>query len=404
MQNATAFIAAMKETWLSDSIENSVFVGSPALDQFTKLTPTGEHGDTVRVTVRTGLSGGFSAVPREGSSSLNEGTNVVTKRADYTYAHNWFDVIIESAVIDESATSALAVAKAVEVEREGATDSIKRQLQRGLFSDGTGLICSLEDSEGAKTTLTVAAAGDGAGALKRGHLYPGLKIDIGTAANEDSKAEDREITAVSVANGTITISGAGVDTEEDGKHYVSIANARSGETSYEIDGLLAMLSATSEYGGIDPATVPSWGAYADSTAQDVSTSLVYELEDEVFQSSGEEVDWCLSSAKQIRVLSEELQAQVRWNAGDSYNTGKRQGLTTPNGTAVERHFDCPDRCMFMLRKRDLGSVRHKQGPQWASPEMIRHQEGTTRFRGDLVWRLNTALLRRNTHAVATNLN
>lgn len=402
MQNATAFIAAMKETWLSDSIENSVFVGSPLLDQFTKLTPTGEHGDKVLVAVRTGLSGGFSAVGRDGSSKLNEGTNVVTKQAEYHYSHNWFDVIIESAVIDESATSALAVARAVETEREGAVDGIKRQLQRGLFSDGTGRICSLANSEGAKTTLTVA--GDGANALKRGHLYPGLKIDIGTANNEDSLAEDREITAVDVANGTITISGAGVDTEESGKHFVSIANARSGETSFEIDGLLAMISGTTEYGGIDPKEVPTWAAHVDSTAQDVSTSLVYKLEDEVFQSSGEEPDWCISSAKQIRILSEELQAQVRFNGSESYNTGKRNGLTTPQGTPIERHFDCPDRCLFMLRKRDLGSVRHKQGPQWASPEMIRHQEGTTRFRGNLVWRLNTALLRRNTHAVATALN
>jgi len=402
MQNATAFLAAMRETWLSDQIENSVFVGSELLDQFTKLSPTGEHGDKVLVTVRTGLSGGFSAVSREGSDSLNKGTNVVTKQAEYNYSHNWFDVIIESAVIDESATSALSVARAVETEREGAVDGIKRQLQRGLFSDGTGKICSLADSEGAKLTFTVS--GDGANALKRGHLYPGLKVDIGTAAEEDALAEDREVTAVSIANGTITVSGAAVDTEEDGKFFVSIANARSGETSYEIDGLLAMLSATSEYGGIDPATVPTWAAYVDSSAQDVSTSLIYELEDEVFQSSGETPDWCLSSAKQIRVLSEELQPQVRFDGGESLNTGKRNGLTTPQGTAIERHFDCLDRCMFMLRKKDLGSVRHKQGPQWASPEMIRHQEGTTRFRGDLVWRLNTALLRRNTHAVATALN
>jgi len=311
-------------------------------------------------------------------------------------------VIIESAVIDESATSALAVARAVETEREGAVDGIKRQLQRGLFSDGSGVICSLKDNENESTTMEVS--GDGANALKRGHLYPGLKIDIGTLADEDSKAEDREITAVSVANGTITISGVKIDTEENGKFFVSIANARSGETSNEIDGLLAMLSDSTEYGGIDPAEVPTWASYVDSTAQDVSTSLIYELEDEVFQSSGEEPDWCIGAAKQIRILSEELQAQVRFNAGDSYNTGKRNGLTTPQGTPIERHFDCPDRALFMLRKRDLGSVRHKQGPQWASSEMIRHQEGTTRFRGDLVWRLNSALLRRNTHAVATALN
>lgn len=401
MQNATAFKAAMKETFLSDSIENSVFVGSPLLDQFVKVTPTGEHGDTVRVTVRTGLSGGYSAVPRNGSSSLNEGTNVATERADYTYSHNWFDIIIESAVIDESSSSALAVAKAVEVERQGAVDSMKRQLQRGLFSDGSGIICSLEDSEGAKNTFTVA--GDGANALKRGHLYPGLKVDIGTVAAEDSLAADREIEKVSVKNGTITITGAAVDTEEDGKFFVSIANNRDGAESYEVDGLLAMISDTTKYGNIDPAEVPGWAAYVDSTEQAVSTSLVYELEDEVFQSSGEEPDWCISSAKQIRILSEELQAQVRFNAGDSYNTGKRQGLTTPQGTPIERHFDCPDRCMFMLRKKDLGSVRSKQGPQWADEEMIRHQPGTTRFRGDMFWRLNTALTRRNTHAAATKL-
>jgi len=401
MQNATAFKAVMKDTFLSDSIENSVFVGSPLLDQFVKLTPEGENGDTCRVAVRTGLSGGFSAVPRNGSPELNEGTNVVTKRADYLYSHNWFDVIIESAVIDESATSALALSKAVEAERTGAVDSIKRQLQRGLFADGSGKIALVKDTAGESETITLL--GDGPNALKRGHLYPGLKIDIGTAADEDSIVAGAEITAVSVANETITIDSE-VDTENSTTHYVSIANARSGAESFEVDGLLAMLSDTSEYGGIDPEEVPTWAAFVDSTAQDVSTSLVYELEDEVFQSSGEEPDWCISSAKQIRILSEELQAQVRFNAGDSYNTGKRNGLTTPQGTPIERHFDCPDRCLFMLKKSDLGSIRSKQGPQWASSDMIRYIEGTTHFRGALYWRLNSALTRRNTHAVATALN
>jgi hypothetical protein len=310
-------------------------------------------------------------------------------------------VIIESAVIDESSSSALAVAKAVEVERQGAVDGIKRQLQRALFSDGSAIICSLKNSAGAKSTFTVS--GDGANALKRGHLYPGLKIDIGTVAAESSKAADREVTAVSIKNGTITISGATVDTEEDGKYFVSIANNRVGAESFEVDGLLAMISDTTVYGNIDPAEVPGWAAYVNSTEQAVSTSLIYELEDEVFQSSGETPDWCISSAKQIRILSEELQAQVRFNGGDSYNTGKRQGLTTPEGTPIERQFDCPDRCMFMLRKADLASVRSKQGPQWADPDMIRHQAGTTRFRGDIFWRLNTAVERRNTHAAATAL-
>lgn len=402
MQNATAFLAAMKDTFLSDSIENSVFVGSDLLDQFTRLEPTAEHGDVVRVTVRTGLSGGYSAVSREGSAELNEGTNVVTKRANYNYSHNWFDVIIESAVIDESATSALAVATAVETERAGAVDSIKRQLQRGLFSDGTGKISLVKDTEGNSNEITLL--GDGPNALKRGHLYPGLKIDIGTAADEDSIVAGAEITAVDIENEKITIDSE-VDTEDSTTHYVSIANARSGATSYEIDGLEAMLTAT-EYGEISSETVPTWAAYKNETAQDISTSVLYELEDEIFQSSGESMDWCISSAKQIRILLEELVPQIRYNGGDAgAKTGQgRSGLTTPEGVKIERHFDCLDRQLFGLRKKDLGSVRHKAGPQWASPEMIRHQEGTTRYRGDLVWRLNTALLRRNTHGCYTELN
>jgi hypothetical protein len=36
--------------------------------------------------------------------------------------------------------------------------------------------------------------------------------------------------------------------------------------------------------------------------------------------------------------------------------------------------------------------------------MIRYIEGTTHYRGALYWRLNSALTRRNTHAVATALN
>jgi len=402
MQNATAFLAAMKDTFLSDSIENSVFVGSDLLDQFTRLEPTAEHGDVVRVTVRTGLSGGYSAVSREGSPELNEGTNVVTKRANYNYSHNWFDVIIESAVIDESATSALAVATAVETERAGAVDSIKRQLQRGLFSDGTGKISLVKDTEGNSNEITLL--GDGPNALKRGHLYPGLKIDIGTAADEDSIVAGAEITAVDIEEEKITIDSE-VDTADSTTHYVSIANARSGATSYEIDGLEAMLTAT-EYGEISSATVPTWAAYKNETAQDISTSVLYELEDEIFQSSGESMDWCVSSAKQIRILLEELAPQIRYNGGDAgAKTGQsRSGLTTPEGVKIERHFDCLDRQLFGLRKKDLGSVRHKAGPQWASPEMIRHQEGTTRYRGDLVWRLNTALLRRNTHGCYTELN
>lgn len=402
MQNANAFLAAMKDTMLSDSIENSVFVGSDLLDQFTRLEPTAEHGDVVRVTVRTGLSGGFSPVSREGSAELNEGTNVVTKRANYNYSHNWFDVIIESAVIDESATSALAVATAVETERAGAVDSIKRQLQRGLFSDGTGKISLVKDTAGNSNEITLL--GDGPNALKRGHLYPGLKIDIGTAADEDSIVAGAEITAVDIEEEKITIDSE-VDTEDSTTHYVSIANARSGATSYEIDGLEAMLTAT-EYGEISSATVPTWAAYKNEVAQDISTSVLYELEDEIFQSSGESMDWCISSAKQIRILLEELVPQIRYTGGDAgAKTGQsRSGLTTPEGVKIERHFDCLDRQLFGLRKKDLGSVRHKAGPQWASPEMIRHQEGTTRYRGDLVWRLNTALLRRNTHGCYTELN
>lgn len=407
MLNRTGFKAALKEVFVAEEIQDSVFAKTKLLEMFKKVTPVASHGSEAIIVVRLGLSNGYSAVPNTGSSELNPAGGVSTARATHQFSHNWQNVEIDAGVILESKGSD-AIATAVVTEKQAVVDGLSTQLERALFADGTAKITATRATEAASTTIPLSLT-DGYDALRRRHLAVGMTVDIGTAADEDAIAASREITAVSVdaENPTITISGEEVETTT--SHFVSVANARSGETSYELDGLDAMFSDEAKYGGIDPESEPEWAAYVDSTEQDISLALINELEDEAWQSSGDEPTDCITSGKQLNALMELLQSQARFNGGESYNTGKRSGLTLPSGVEVMRHQHCYSGKLYMIHKSDLGTVRHDDGPMWAKQMVegdsspLDYVPDTTRFKGAMTMPFNTCLLRRNSHSAATAL-
>lgn len=405
-QDATGFIAALKQVWLSNVIEDQIYQGNPLLEALERVKPQGEVGNVALVSVHTGRSGAYSAVPRTGSNNLNAAKKQEIKKAEYNYTHHWFQVELESAVIDESSKSDLAVAQAVEVEMKGAVNDIRKQLTRQGFSDGSALIAQCATTA-SSTTVKLLPAGFGFDAIQRGWLYPSLTIDIGTKANQVVIAAEREITAVSknAANPTITISGAAVEPGE--THFVSIANARSGETSNEMMGLAGLINETTVIGNINPATVPSWASPVDTTEQEIALELLYERQDAVFQETGEEADWALTSSKQYRLIYQLLQAQVRFNGDGGLQAGDKEGLLLGK-TTIERQPDCPNRAFYLLTKGDLIAVRG-DGPQWADEKYgglsqpVQYVPGTTKVKGALVYRMQMGLKRRNSHSALTAL-
>jgi len=405
-QDSTSFIAAMKQVWITDRIEEQIYTKSPLLEAFERVKPQKEVGDKAIVAVEGVLAGGYSAVPRTGSNALNAAGNRQVKRAEYNYTHHWFQVELETAVIDETSGQPLAVAEAVEYEMSGAVKGIRRQLTRQGFMNGDALIAKTTTTA-SSTTVKLDTTGYGYEAIVRGWLYPGLIIDIGTTGSETSIAADREITAVSKSKTepTITISGAAV--EPGTTQFVSIANARAGTTSNEMNGLLNMISETTTLGGIEPSAFPTWKANIDSTTTSLSLEALLERQDAIFQATGEEADWGLTGTKQYRNYYLELQNQVRFN-GDGGLQGGDMSKLMLGVTAVEKQPDCPDKHFWLLTKGDLIAIR-ANGPEWADEKYggtnkpVQYVPGTTKVKGALVYRMQTGLKRRDSHAGLTEL-
>src|ERR1700744_5385981 len=231
-QTGVSFIAALKQVWVSDTIEEQLYKNNPLLELFEKVEPQKEVGNVALVPIHTGRNGGYTAVSKEGSNELNAAGLQQVKQAEYTYTHHWYQVELESAVIDESSGSDLAVAKASPFEMENAISDLKRQLTRQIVATEGALIAKFE-SNTTTTTLKLAPAANEL--FTRELIFPGLIVMGGTATEQEVAFGAREITEVipSATEPKIKISGANVSTTT--SQFLSIQGARSGETSFEMN-------------------------------------------------------------------------------------------------------------------------------------------------------------------------
>lgn len=412
--DSTAYDAVLKEVWHPDALEEQLYQENPLLDNLERELPIATHGDKVVTPVHTGRSGGYSAVPRAGSDALNSPDAQELNQATFTWTHHWFQIKIETATVDETANKAQAVASVVDTEMSGAMDDIRKQLTRQAFSNGDALI--------AKTTGTATSAeielaplassgygGMGYDAIQRGWLYPGLSVDIGTTADEDSIVAGAIIQSVEESSSTPSIT---IDSSVtlSGTTYVSIADARSGTTAYELNGLPQIVG-SSTFGGINPSSVPVWqGAYVNNpaTAENISLAKIYRLSRKVFQKTGKRPDWALTSTEQYQNVFTLLQNQVRYNDPNKIQTGIKGDALMVGDVALQQQPDCPNGHLYTLRKEDLFMVRTEK-PQWApqkyagNSKVLEWVQGTTRLQSALVYRVQLATKRRNTSAAELNL-
>jgi hypothetical protein len=327
-QNGVAFIAALKQVWVSDTIEEQLYQENELLSLFEKVEPQKEVGNVALVPIHTGRNGGYTAVSKEGSNELNAAGRQEVKQAEYTYTHHWYQVELESAVIDESSGSDLSVAKAADFEMKNALLDLKRQLTRQIVATSGALIAETEINA-ATTTLKLKVAANEL--LVRELIFPGLIVSVGTAGAAENSFGKREITEVipSLTEPKIKISGANVTTAAG--EFLSIQGARSGETSFEMNGLPFMVSETTKFGAVNPATVTKWKSNVDTTTTAISLEALMERQDAIMQASSKEADTIVAGVKQYRNFYLELQNQVRYSRR-WWDTGWQQF-----GTASARH-------------------------------------------------------------------
>lgn len=389
--------AVLKEMWPSDELEDQLFNGTDTLDLIERSSKWNEStkvGQQAVVPIKVARPGGFSAVPAAGSAGLNAADNVGVAQGVYQYGHFWEQMKIENAAISNTSDKQ-AIVDVLDSEVEGHTDGMRKQLERMMFGNQDGLIAECTTTS-ASATVNLLSTGYGPDALDAGWLHEGMVIDIGSAASEGSRVADATISAVSLANETITI-GSSVTTAAG--DFVSVANGRSGTTSYDMNGLRNVISPTATLGGLTVAAQPRWASTVDSTTTTISLDALLTLRRDITRQAGTQngPSDVIASLLQADRLYQLQEAKIRFAGDGGLSTANSEG-TKVYGMVARGDPNCPARHIFLPRIKDLFIVRDKP-PHWISEitggGKLEWSQGTTAFVSALIYNCNLCAVRRN---------
>jgi hypothetical protein len=412
-QTIANLAGVVKDAWTSSRMAKQFYDLNPLLDRIREVEAT-TIGLQAQVPILKNNSMGYTSTSAAGGV-LNPAIPAGTDQAVYTLVYHWIQMSVETAVLNQTGNSAQSIIAGKDLEMQTAIAYVSRQASRQIAGNGDGLIAQCTTTTTANEIELLAAASGGLGydAIVRGHLQPGMLVDIGTTADTDAIATGVSITAVeeSATTPSITVSGSTVSTTS--SHYVSIANPNSATAANpELNGFRNMFgSATATLGGINPATAGNeyWKpARVDTSTTTFSLDMALALRQAVFQKTGTyDGTEVFTSAKQDANFYSLLQNQVRF-AGDG-NLGAGGSSPRWNGQRINVLPDIYDKEWYVVHVPDLirvvGSIKK---PTWTSELEgaggdIRWSQGTTAFVEGAVFPFQIGVQRRNSSAAATAL-
>jgi len=398
--------AGAKQVWTGESFEKQFYSKDPMLEEVLRLKPEIQIGLEALTPVQTGRGGGITWVPKTGSGALNEAAPQQTTRAKWEYKRQWGMIELDTAAIERTKDAAKAIMRQLDLEVEGKLSDMRKQLTRTLFGDGTALIAQCAKEESESKTVNLLSTGFGYQAIRNGYLPVGQVIDIGSKTEEGLKAADKAILAFSESESKPTLEIATkIKTAE--TDYVSLANSRSGETSYENNGWGNLASETSTLGGLKPETTGSWkGIVEEAKSTPITRQKVIKLRRRVRQ-KGETPDWCFTSLVQVAALENESFAQIRWDSTGKQNTGDGESIMVGD-LKVQGHQDCPDKDFYLAVRKHVFILRNG-APEWATEKyggkgILQYIPKTTYVNGAIEAYLEFATNRRNSIGRLTELS
>lgn len=392
--------ATLKEGWTQDNLETQFLKTDELMKQLGTKDPDELIGDVALTAVHTGRGGGVSIIGPNGSASTNAADGQKTAQAKWTLRRMFNAIEIDTAVIKRTGNNSQAVAKTVDTEVSGTVSDTQKQIVRQLVSDQSGFIVACNDTNGAKKVIplaTTGAYGLGVEATRQQWLPIGQVVDIGTEEEEDELIAGTEITAYDDDETTPTITIAEAkDTEANGEFLVSIANSRSGKTSYSMNGFRNLASLEGEFGELKPEDQPGWvPAFVDTAGGAITAKRVKAGRRKVRQ-HGVQPDWAWTSLKQLEALENDLFPQVRYDSpGGDTGDGEHVMVGT---LRVQGHEDCPDGDFTFVRKEHVSMIRDEK-PYWLTQKfgsgILMPQANSTFLYGSLEWYVNFMCNRRN---------
>lgn len=415
-QTIASMASVIKDMWTSDRIQKQFYNKNPLLEKLQAAAGTKVDGMGLQaqVPIHAQRAAGYTSVAAAGGS-LNPATNQTTAQATFTMVYHWFQIALETAVLNQTEGSARSIIAGKDLEMKGAVDDVSKQISRQFARNGDSILAECA-SGGASTTVSLlpaASGGHGYDAIVRGHIYVGMPVDIGTTADTDALVTGTTITAISESPTAPTITIGSSITTVAGTHFVYWANPNSTTAANpEVNGLENIVG-TGSFGGINPASAGSeyWQSYVDTTTTSFSLDMALALQLRVFQKDGSYDSQVFTSAKQMANFYSILQNQVRFNGEMGMGAGNVGGLVglNWNGIGVNVLPDIYDADWFHVMLEDIVLVQGAiKKPTWVSDLEgaggdIRWVQNTTGFQNAVVWPLQIGAQRRNRMAAAKSL-
>lgn len=287
-------------------------------------------GNQVVVPLHKNRSGGIGS--RAESAALPTSGNQGFARAVYDLSQHYGRIQVSGVAMAKTKSNVGSFLDVLKAEMDGIKNDLKKDLARQVWGNsdgnagGNGRIAQCGVTT-ASNVIVLASAEP----LRKGHLYVGMRVDIGTAGSPSSLINNEAITAVNVATPSITVTTA-VTTSA--SHFVS----RAGNAGNELNGLQTIIPlAANTFGGIDATAAGNeyWDVNRDTAAAALSIDRLQQMWNTI-RVKGSTPDLILTTPGIQRQYFNLLQSQVRYVEPMKIKSGyDKEALAFNNRPLVE---------------------------------------------------------------------
>lgn len=309
-------------------------------------------GNQAVIPVHTGRSGGIGA--RAEGGTLPTAGNQVYARAVYDLKYLYGRITVTGPSMAKTASEAGAFLQALKSEIDGVQNDLKKDVARQLYGNGDGILAGAASS-GPSTTVTLSTDE----AMRKGQIYNGQIVSVGTTANASSLAAAQTVSAVNIAAKTFLIQAS--ITTIAATHFVFRDGSVSATgTVYETNGLQNLIAtAANTFGGIDASQAANsyWDNQRLASGGTLTVGNMQQAWNTV-QFAGGEVSSMYTDLAVQRFYYTLLQAQVRYTepttlkGGFSVLTFMDKPLIADVDAPFGKLFFCDERFLKLFSNRD----------------------------------------------------
>jgi len=205
-------------------------------------------GNQAVVPLHKGRSGGVGA-RAEGGQLPSPGAQAYA-RATYDLKYLYGRVRVTGPSMAKTAAEAGSFLQALKGELDGIRADLRKDVARQVYGNGTAQIATCVSNAAGVITISSAEP------IRKGQLYVGQVLDVGTAAAPTLRASATTITAITAATPSVTVDNSGITVA--GTDFLFRQGSAGAGTVFEIDaGLQKIVSATpttGTLGGLNRAT------------------------------------------------------------------------------------------------------------------------------------------------------